>query len=235
MNLTSVKCFLNSGIMNFKIFFAVVTAGLLLSLVACKRDGDRNSFVYDMLKSQMQNGDTIKDLNINWKWKARVVNSDLYKFDIKALNKRVSLTIDSINNHTTSNVEMTLWNILGDDDIRDMFDIFKCWVLYGKYHWVCRPIHNAFGYEGDYRINSRSVTQELLVVFSLDSTYVSVYTPSILDNDYNIMYVGKKIGEYVYIYRNIDRLLNIADSLDVYDEQNERRGVTTIREDILMH
>lgn len=67
--------------MNFKIFFAVVTAGLLLSLVACKRDGDRNSFVYDMLKSQMQNGDTIKDLNINWKWKARVVNSDLYKFD----------------------------------------------------------------------------------------------------------------------------------------------------------
>ena len=49
------------------------------------------------------------------------------------------------------------------------------------------------------------------------------------------MYVGKKIGEYVDLYRNIDRLLNIADSLDVYDEQNERRGVTTIREDILMH
>ena len=88
---------------------------------------------------------------------------------------------------------------------------------------------------GGYRINSRSVTQELLVVFSLDSTYVSVYTPSILDNDYNIMYVGEKIGDYVDIYRNTDRLLNIADSLDVYDEQNERRGVTTIREEILMH
>ena len=221
--------------MKTKSLIAVVFAISLLNILACKRKDDRNVIVYNMLKSEAQPGDTIKDLNINWNWKDRVVNSDLYSFDIEVLNKRVSLTLDSINNHTVPNIETTLWNILGDDDICNMFDIFKCWVLYGKYHWACRPIHNAFGYYGGYRINSQSVTRELLVVYSLDSTHVSVYTPSILDNDYNIMYVGRKFGEYVDIYRNIDRLLNIADSLDVYDEQNERRGVTTIREDILMH
>jgi hypothetical protein len=38
--------------------------------------------------------------------------------------------------------------------------------------------------------------------------------PMILDDDYDIFYVGEKIGDYIDIYRNIDLLLNVADSLD---------------------
>lgn len=216
--------------MKIKTFVAIVLALIILNNMACKRTDDRNTIVYNMLKSEVQSGDTINDLDIDWERKDRVVNSDLYDFNIEALNKRVSLIIDSINNHTVTNAGMTIWNILADDNIRNMFDIFKCWVLDGKYHWVCRPIHNAFGFYGGYRINSHSVQRELLVVFSLDSTHVSVYAPSILDNDYNIMYVGDRIGDYVDIYRNIDCLLDIADSLDVCNEENEKRGVTTIHE-----
>ena len=221
--------------MRKKSYIVFVLAIFLLNIMACKRAGDRSIIAYNMLKSEVQSGDTINDFEIDWERKERVVNSDLYNFDIEALNKRVSLIIDSITNHTVHNVEMTTWDILGDDDICAMFDIFKCWVLNGKYHWACRPIHNAYGYFGGYRINNQSVKRELLVVYSLDSTHISVHTPGILDNDYNIMYVGEKIGDYVEIYRNVDRLLDVADSLDVYDEQNEKRGVTTICEDILIH
>jgi hypothetical protein len=200
--------------MKTKSIIAVVFAISLLNILACKRTDDRNAIVYNMLKSEAQPGDTIKDLKINWNWKNRVVNTDLYNFDIEALNKRISLTIDSINNHTAPNVETTLWHILADNNINSMFDIFKCWGMHEKYHWACRPIHNAFGYNGEYRINRQSLTHDLLVVFSLDSTNISVHMPMILDDDYDIFYVGEKIGDYIDIYRNIDLLLNVADSLD---------------------
>lgn len=147
MNLINPDC-LTIEIMNAKPFIAIVVAIFILNNMACKRMDDRDTIVYNMLISKVQSSDTINDLEIDWVWKRRVVNSDLYNVDIEALNKKVSLILDSIQNHTAHNVEMAIWNILGDDDICDMFDIFKCWVSYGKYHWVCRPVHNAFAHYG---------------------------------------------------------------------------------------
>ena len=69
--------------MRKKSYIVFVLAIFLLNIMACKRAGDRSIIAYNMLKSEVQSGDTINDFEIDWERKERVVNSDLYNFDIQ--------------------------------------------------------------------------------------------------------------------------------------------------------
>ena len=213
------------------VFYFLIGISLFGCVISCNEKQDKNVTIFNMLKDSISSTDTINDFKMAWDWKYRTINTDLYGFDIVTLDRQVELVLDSIIYHKIDKVDESLWRVLNNDTIRSMFDIFNCWIVFGKFHWAVRPIHNSYGYSGSYRINNQNVLRDIYAVYPFDNSSVSIHHPGVfgmLDDDDNLLYFGERVKNFVYLYRNIDRLLNIADSLEAKDEFNIKRGVSTI-------
>lgn len=195
-----------------KDYFVIAFFCCFLFAVGCKQS--RNDVVLEILQKRYPN-DTITIDGLDWGKEAReqIVNIDFWSPELDIDNEHLTLLLDSIKNGLINDVSGAIYSFINQDRIREYFDIHRCWTYQESgFHWCCRPKINAFGYLFGFCKNHHpgKPFQDAVVVFPNDSSKVEVYSPSILDDDYSIFYVGhNETPDFIGLYRNIQEALII--------------------------